>query len=337
MASATDSRKILQPIHPDFVSKLLPEYVAHHNATTAFIPPIYSIPWDPSIRNRPAVAGGSEPLKVGFIKDIQLSNCAVRVFTPEGITPSDGWPVFVYFHGGGWCLGNIDSENSFATRLCKHANCVVVSVDYRLGPEHPYPAAVDDAWDALQWVYKHGESEIQVNTQKIAVGGSSSGGNLAAVLTHKASQASPPIPLVFQLLVVPVTDNTAGTDGIPYPSWLENANTPALDHGRMLWFRDNYLPNVADRSKWDNSPIFAPDDWFKLAPKAWIGVAERDILRDEGIAYGEKLKAAGVEVDIQVYKGAPHPIMAQDGTVLEVGRRLVSDAAVALAKAFESS
>jgi len=333
--TTTGIRKVLQPIHPEFVPKLLPEYVAHHNATTAFVPPIYTVPWDPAVRTKPAVAGGSEPLKVGDVKDISLSHCAMRVFTPEGLKPPDGWPVFIFFHGGGWCLGNIGSENSFSTRMCKNANCVVVSVDYRLGPEQPYPAAVEDSWESLQWVYNQGKSEIGIDVKKIAVGGSSSGGNLAAVVTHKASQASPPIPLIFQLLVVPVTDNTAGTDGVPYPSWLENANTPALDPGRMLWFRDHYLPNVADRSKWDNSPMFAPDDWFAQAPKAWVGVAERDILRDEGIAYGEKLKQAGVEVEIQVYKDAPHPIMAQDG-VLEVGRQLVADAGAALAKAFQS-
>ncbi|THH34092.1 hypothetical protein EUX98_g128 [Antrodiella citrinella] len=356
--TTADTRKVLQPIHPDFVSKLLPEYVAHHNATTAFVPPIYSVPWNPAVRNGPAVFGGSEPLKVGDIKDIPLSHCDMRVFTPEGSPPPDGWPVFIFFHGGGWCLGNISTENSFSTHMCKNANSVVVSVDYRLGPEQPYPAAVDDAWESLQWVFKHGPSEIGVNPGKIAVGGSSSGGNLAAVLTHKASQAEPPIPLILQLLVVPVTDNTAGADGVPYSSWRENALTPALDPGRMLWFRDNYLPNVADRSKWDNSPILAPDEWFAKAPKAWIGVAERDLLRDEGIAYGEKLRAAGVEVEIKVYKDAPHPIMAQDDlslrvrarviiheifhilimphSVLKVGKQLVADAGAALAKAFQA-
>lgn len=103
MTSTAEERKIWQPIHPDFLDKLLPEYIAHHNGTTIFIPPIYAVPWDPAIRKRPAVAGGSEPLKVGSIRDFQLSKCAIRVFTPEGTAPSDGWPVFIFFHGGMQC------------------------------------------------------------------------------------------------------------------------------------------------------------------------------------------------------------------------------------------
>lgn len=212
------------------------------------------------------------------------------------------------------------------------ANCVVVSVDYRLGPENPYPAAVEDAQAALQFVYSNGGQELGINPSKIAVGGSSrynpvptssyssliidhhrSGGNLAAIITHKAALATPPIPLVFQLLVVPVTDNTASTSGAPHASWHENANTPALTPSRMMWFRTNYSPNESDWIKWSNSPIFAPDELFKKSPPTWIGVTELDILRDEGIAYGEKLKQNGVSVETKIYKGAPHPIMAQDG------------------------
>ncbi|KAL4243659.1 AB hydrolase superfamily protein [Abortiporus biennis] len=327
--TADVERKEWQPIHPEFLPKLLPEYIAHHNNTTLWTPGIHEIPWHPSIRNRPAVAGGSPPLQVGSIRDIQLKNCMIRVFTPEGTAPSEGWPVFIFFHGGGWCLGTIDSENSFSTNMCKRANCVVVSVDYRLGPENKYPAAVEDTEDALYWVFNKGKEEIGININKIAVGGSSSGGNLAAIATHKAALANPPISLVFQLLVVPVTDNTASTSGEPHKSWLENANTPALTPARMLWFRENYTPNKEDWTKWDNSPIFAPEELFKKSPPAWIGVAELDILRDEGLAYGEKLKNAGVPVEVKVYKGAPHPIMAQD-----VGRQLVTDAVEALGKAF---
>lgn len=141
-----------------------------------------------------------------------------------------------------------------------------------------------------------------------------SGGNLAAISTHKAAELG--IPLAFQLLVVPVVDNTAQVEDSRYPSWKENHRTVSLVAPKMLWFRHNWTPDPADHTKWDNSPIFAPEELFKKSPPAWIAVAELDILRDEGIAYGEKLKKAGVAADVKVYVGAPHPIMAMDGWVL---------------------
>lgn len=141
-----------------------------------------------------------------------------------------------------------------------------------------------------------------------------SGGNLAAVLTHKAAQLYPPIPLIFQLLIVPVTDNTASASGIPHASWRENKHAPWLTPARMLWFRRQYLPHEQTRARWDASPLLAQDEMFSKVPKAWIAVAELDILRDEGIAYGNKLLAAGVPAKINTYQGAPHPIMAMDGT-----------------------
>ncbi|KAF9822142.1 hypothetical protein IEO21_00136 [Rhodonia placenta] len=308
---AETESQIHQPIHPDIADKLDPEYAAFHNANNLHVVPLHLKPWDPAVRNGPPVAGGAEPLKVGDVKDLSLSKCSMRVFTPEGSAPEPGWPVLLYFHGGGWTLGNINTEGSFCTNMCKHASSVVISVDYRLAPENPYPAAVEDAVEALHWVYQNGKAQLNVDVSKIAVGGS--GGNLAAILAHKAALAEPPIPLTLQLLVVPVTDNTATTSGVPYKSWAENQNTVALSPGRMLWFRDCYLPNEQDRLAWESSPIFAPEELFKKAPKAWIGVCELDVLRDEGIAYGEKLQKAGVDVEIKVYKGAPHPVMAMDG------------------------
>lgn len=124
----------------------------------------------------------------------------------------------------------------------------------------------------------------------------SSGGNLAAVLTHKAAQLYPPIPLIFQLLIVPVTDNTASASGIPHASWRENRHAPWLTPARMLWFRRQYLPHEQTRARWDASPLLAQDEMFSKVPKAWIAVAELDILRDEGIAYCNKLLTAGVPV-----------------------------------------
>ncbi|KAF9021443.1 hypothetical protein BDZ89DRAFT_1071402 [Hymenopellis radicata] len=318
-----------QPLHPSMIPRLDAEYIEFHNAALINLIPPHTLPWDPALRNAPAVPGGSPLLPVGATRDIQLSHTDMRAFTPEGTAPAAGWPVFLFYHGGGWTFGTINSENSFATNMCVRAKCVVISVNYRLAPEFKYPVAVDDTVESLDWVLAHGKAELNVDTTRIAVGGSSSGGNLAAILTLKAAERSPPIPLVFQLLVVPVTDNTATVDDL----WKENALTPWLSPARMLWFRDNYLPNKEDYKKWDASPAFAPDALLAKVPKAWIAVGELDILRDEGVQYGEKLRELGVEVETVVYKGAPHPIMAMDG-VLKIGAKLVTDAAVALAKAF---
>ncbi|KAL0951239.1 hypothetical protein HGRIS_007957 [Hohenbuehelia grisea] len=302
-----------QPLHPDILSRLDPEYAAFHNANFLDLIPPHTLPWTPEIRTRTVPSGASQPLNVGKIEDYLIKDCDARVLTPEGDAPLAGWPAIIYFHGGGWTLGNINSEIAFCTNLCARARCVVISINYRLAPEHPYPAAVEDAVDALEWVKIQGKAILGVDLTKVAVGGSSSGGNLAAVLALKAAELADSIPLVFQLLIVPVTDNTASESGHPYHSWLENADTPWLNTGRMLWFRNHYLPNPEDRTKWDNSPIFAPDALLEKVPSAWIGVTELDILRDEGLAYGEKLRLNGVQVVAKVYRAAPHPIMALDG------------------------
>ena len=153
-----------------------------------------------------------------------------------------------------------------------------------------------------------------MKSSRVLIAEACSGGNLAAVLTHKAAQLYPPIPLIFQLLIVPVTDNTASASGIPHASWRENKHAPWLTPARMLWFRRQYLPHESTRARWDASPLLAQDEMFRKVPKAWIAVAELDILRDEGIAYGNKLLAAGVPAQINTYKGAPHLFMAMDGT-----------------------
>ncbi|PBK98469.1 hypothetical protein ARMGADRAFT_1051874 [Armillaria gallica] len=306
-----------QPPHPSIIPRLDPEYLEFHNNTLIYITP-------------PHFPGGSPLLPVGKTEDFKLAHCDFRAFTPEGEAPTTGWPVFIYFHGGGWTFGNINSENSLATNMCVRAKCVVISVNYRLAPEDKYPLAVEDAIESLDWVIKNGKSELNIDTTRIAVGGSSSGGSLAAILALKAAEVQPPIPLIFQLLVVPVTDNTASVENL----WKENEHTARLTPGRMNWFKLNYLPDPRDWTKWDASPAFAPKELLEKVPKAWIAVAELDILREEGVQYGEKLKELGVEVETVVYKGAPHPIMAMDGPALKIGAKLVSDAAIALGKAF---
>ena len=136
-----------------------------------------------------------------------------------------------------------------------------------------------------------------------------SGGNLAAALALKAAERSPPIPLIFQLLVFPVIDNTATTADF----WAENQHAPWLTPDRMLWYRQHYLPHTADRMNWDASPIFAPEELVKQLPKTWIGVGEVDILKAEGIAYAKKLEKLGVDVELVVYQGTPHRVPVLDG------------------------
>ncbi|CAE6478092.1 unnamed protein product [Rhizoctonia solani] len=340
--SMTDPSTFNGPLHPDITPHLDADYAAFHNKYLADRPAIHKIPWDPACRVGPINLGGLEPCKVGSVRDLTIPGTppvSVRVFTPPGERPASGWPVLVYFHGGGWVLGNIDTENSFSARTSLTAKCVVVSVDYRLAPEHVFPAAVEDSWTALEWVYEHGAAELGINPSKIAVGGSSAGGNLSAVMTQRAVQRSPQLPIKYQLLIVPVTDNTVQEDGsslLPthYESWVKWKNTTPLTPEKMLWFRSHYLP---DKSKWthvDASPLFQKDDhvWSQL-PDAWVGVAALDILRSEGEAYAQKLKEARKNVELVVYPGAPHSIMAMDEAI-KIGFQLGEDAAQALYKAF---
>jgi len=178
-----------QPLHPSVISKLDAEYVDFHNETLQFITPPHTLPWDPAIRNAPAVPGGSPLLEVEQTKIFDLTHTNMITFVPKGVAPEAGWPVFIWFHGGtlstgipasfthrqtgGWTFGTINSETSFATNIAVRSNCVVLSVNYRLAPEDKYPKAVEDAVESLDWVIANGKKELNIDTSKIAVGGSS--------------------------------------------------------------------------------------------------------------------------------------------------------------------
>lgn len=164
----------------------------------------------------------------------------------------------------------------------------------------------------------------------MATGGSSAGGNLAAIITHKAMTLSPPVHFRVQLLSVPVMDNTATVAN--NDSYRRCEHTAALPAEKMLWYRNHYLPNEGDRANPEASPLFYEDDWPRLPP-ALIMVGEFDVLRSEGEQYAEKLRRAGVEVNLQVMKGMPHPFLAMDG-VLQEGKRAITLLCEALQKAF---
>ncbi|KIL66580.1 hypothetical protein M378DRAFT_160574 [Amanita muscaria Koide BX008] len=322
-----------QPLHPSMIPKLDPKYIEFHNEHIQHIPPIYTVPWDPAFRES-KLPGTTKPLEVGKVQDYDLTNTKCRTYTPPGEKPQLGWPLFITFHGGGWVFGGIDSDASFASRMCINANCVVMSVNYRHAPEHPYPAAVDDAIDSLQWVVKHGKDKLNVDMTRIAVGGISAGGNLATVLALKAPTITPPLPhpLVLQLLVVPGTDHTA--DASQWNTYGEHA--PFLNHEALLWFRNAYLPDKANHSDWLASPILAPEDLLSGAPKTWVAVAEVDPLRDEAERYAAKLESAGVSVKVVCYEKVPHIFIGLDD-VLSAGKRFVQEAGEALKEAFWGS
>lgn len=208
---------------------------------------------------------------------------------------------------------------------------MLITKPARLAPENPFPAAVDDCWESFLWAVDRSAGELShVNRDVIAVGGSSAGGNLTAVICQRVAGMNMGTRKVrVQLLSVPVMDNTASVEN--NVSWRENEFTPALPAPKMMWYREHYLPNAADRPHPEASPMFWDGDWSRLPP-AVILVGELDVLRHEGQQFGEKLSAAGVQAETHVMKGQPHPFIAMDG-VLEAGRSAITIFCEALLKA----
>ncbi|KIW20522.1 hypothetical protein PV08_01097 [Exophiala spinifera] len=313
LSDAEKSTTSYQPLHPSVRPKLDPEYVAFHDKYIQFVEPDDVRPWHAihTRRRRPFPPGTSQPVSVKEVRDVDLGDFPVRIFWPEGETPESGWPVLVWYHGGGWAIGGIENENDFCSRMCRDASCVVVTVGYRLCPEHPYPVPVEDALEALVWVHRQAASgALGIDTSRIAIGGTSAGGNLSAVTALKASLQQPkPIPLVLQLLLVPVIDNTATVDS----TWSTRTHAPWLTPARMTWYRDMYLPNSKDALKWDASPNLAPAELLGKTPKTWIGIAEQDLLAPEAAAFADQLRTVGVDVDVEHYAGMTHTILAMNG------------------------
>ncbi|OAA70699.1 Alpha/beta hydrolase fold-3 [Cordyceps fumosorosea ARSEF 2679] len=325
------SRK-LHPIHSSQEHRLNPEYKAYYNEHAIAVPKLHTIPIDVirSIPRRPFPGCGPD-VPVGKTEDIKITpdsgpakgvTIPTRCYTPPGSAPDGGWPVLVFYHGGGWTVGGLESETDIITNICTSAKCVVVSVDYRLAPEHPFPAAVDDAWAALLWVAAEGKSALNINPDNIGVGGSSAGGNLAAVMAQRAASSSHgSTPRVAaQLLNIPVTDNTRTPASCA--CWRDLQHSPALSADMMLWFRAGYLPRAGDAENPEASPLLWRGDWAALPP-AVVVVAGLDVLRDEGEAFGERLRRAGVRARVVTFPDQPHIFPAMSG-VLEDGRRAIT-------------
>jgi len=248
----------------------------------------------------------------------------VRIYRTIASKTSDRLPVLMYFHGGGFMIGDLDTHDVVCRSLANAARCAVVAVDYRMAPEHQFPCAVDDCFAATTWVAANAGA-LSVDASRLAVAGDSAGGNLAAVVSLMARDAGGPA-IVFQLLIYPTTDMHHDT-----------ASTQALADGYLLtlpvmqYFRGNYLRSDADRDDWRASPLLAKD--LSRLPPAFIATAGFDPLKDEGQAYAERLNAAGVPAAYKCYEGTIHGFLTM-GRVLKVADIAIADAAAALSAAF---
>ena len=250
--------------------------------------------------------------EVASVEDRTISgpggDLAVRIYQPVA-QPHDPLPGVVYFHGGGWVICDLDSHDGGCRRITNEIQAVVVSVDYRLAPEHPWPAAADDAYAALCWVHEHAD-ELGIDPSRIAVAGDSAGGNLAAVVALMARDKGGP-PIAFQLLVYPVIDSTV--ERVRHVSREENAVGYFLILEQMEWYRTQYLPHEDAGSE----PYVSPNAAESLEglPPACIVTAEMDLLRDEGEHYAELLEAAGVPVTLYRAPGMFHGFFNMDAAL----------------------
>lgn len=286
---------------PKYGEQPIPEQrAAMAGSAAGFFGPIPPVPWQDLAVPGP---GGDVP---------------VRVYRPvEGPAP-----VLVWLHGGGWVLGNLETVHGPCATLAEQAGCVVVSVDYRLAPEHPFPAALEDAWAVVEWVREHGE-QIGAEPGRLAIGGDSSGGNIAAVIARRARDAG--VPLALQLLVYPVCD--ADFDNGSYTAFQTGY---WLTREAMVWFFEQYAPGL-DWLDPEISPLRAAD-LAGVAP-AHVITAECDVLRDEGEAYGRRLQEVGVPATISRHAGMVHGFFRLPAVVPH-SREALAEAAGAIREAF---
>ncbi|WP_088035022.1 alpha/beta hydrolase [Evansella clarkii] len=268
------------------------------------------------------------PEQVGKVENrtipVEGGEIAVRIYTPEGEGP---FPALVYYHGGGWVIGDLDTVDVPCRLLTNQANCVVVSVDYRMAPEHKFPVPLNDSYAAAKWVVENAAS-INADKDRVAVGGDSAGGNLAAAVSLMARDRGE-FSIAFQMLIYPVTNHSFAT-----PSYLENGEGYFLTKDSMVWFWNHYLKNEEDGKNPYASPLQAED--LSGLPPALVLTAGFDPLRDEGEAYAERLKEAGVEVEVTRYEGMIHGFFWMPGA-LDEGRKSFGQAAEALKRAFDNT
>ena len=297
------------PLHPQ-VEKALEQMAAAG-------PPLHHMSPQQARTAMEAARGvADDPEKVGNVEDRLIPGVAgkqtIRVYAPEGDGP---FPILVYFHGGGWVVGSINTVDTSCRALTNLAGCMVISADYRLAPEDKFPAAVDDCYAAVRWAALNAPA-LNGDASRIAVGGESAGANLAAAVTLKAQESGLP-PLAYQLLMYPVTAHA-----FDMPSHKENAEGYFLTTEMMAWFWDQYLASDTDGENPLASPMRASTDQCRSLPSAFIATAEYDPLRDEGAAYAAKLREAGVAVEYTCFEGLIHGFMGMAKAIEPAGQAL---------------
>jgi acetyl esterase len=280
----------------------------------------------PAAQARAAYEAGAGVLEIAKqalprVEDIAIpardgAMLAARLYAPS---LQSALPVLMYVHGGGFTIGSVQTHDVLCRQLAHLAGCAVVSLDYRLAPEHQFPTASNDAWDALQWLHQHGDS-LGLDTQRMAVGGDSAGGTLAAACAILARDAG--LPLALQLLIYPGTCAHQDTE-----AHTRYAHGLVLEQAAIQWFFGNYVRTDADREDWRFAPLLAPD--VEGVAPAFFCLAELDPLVDEGVQYADMLRMAGVPVQLEIYKGVTHEFIKM-GRVIAEARQAHADMAAAL-------
>ncbi len=265
------------------------------------VPPWHALSVESARRVEDEVFTADDRAPVEFVRNLGIpgprGEIPIRVYRPD----VQDAPVVVFYHGGGWTLGTLNSIDGVCRELANRADCAVVSVDYRLAPEHPFPAGVDDAVATLDWVAEHAAT-FGGDPNRLGVAGTSAGGNLAAVVALHAREFDGPT-LSHQSLLYPITNHAFDTD-----SYDENGDGPLLTRADMEWFWNHYLRSPIDGWNPFASPLLADD--LSGLPPATVVTAGHDPLRDEGIAYAERLDDAGVVVEHDHYPGMTHGFLS---------------------------
>jgi acetyl esterase len=253
-------------------------------------------------------------------RDLEIARgFSARLYSPANAT--DSLPLLVYLHGGGWVAGSVATHDPFCRLLSEAAHLHILSVEYRVAPEHAYPAAVEDSVAAFRWAAEHAV-ELGATPARLALGGDSAGGNLAAVAANQLGSGTTEPPLAALLLLYPVTDHPCAN----HPSYTENGSGYGLDAGGMRWYWEQYAQGASP-----DDPHLSPLRMAHLPklPPTFIATAEYDVLRDEGLAYAKKLKAAGVDLTHMHAPDMHHNFPVHPGTVARFPQSLQTFDAIA--------